>query len=337
MKDKTFIIAEAGVNHNGSLDLGLRLIEAAKETGADAVKFQTFSADRLVTRQAEKAVYQKQTTPTAESQYRMLKKLELGPGDHAFLLKRAKELGIIFLSSPFDPEGADLLEKLDVPMIKIPSGEITNHPLIRHIARMRKPVILSTGMSTLGEIEEAIEIIYSEGNRGVTLLHCVTEYPAPFEQINLRAIQTLKQAFKVPVGYSDHSPGTEIAMAAVALGAEMIEKHFTLDRTLEGPDHRASLEPSELKQMVTAIRNIEKALGDGIKKPAPCELKNREIARKSVVAACRINPGEKITLDKVTMKRPGDGIAPRDLEKILGLAVSRVVEADEPLRWDDLQ
>jgi N,N'-diacetyllegionaminate synthase len=331
------MIAEAGVNHNGSLDLALRLIHEAKMAGADAVKFQTFLADRLVTRRAEKAAYQKQSTRTAESQYKMLKKLELSPEDHTVLLKRANKVGIVFLSSPFDAESADFLETLEMPLFKVPSGEITNHSFLRHLARKNKPMILSTGMSTLGEIEEALEVIYVEGNRAVTLLHCVTEYPAPVDQINLRAMHTLKEAFQVPVGYSDHSPGTEIALAAVALGAEVIEKHFTLDRNLEGPDHRASLEPPELRQMITAARNIEQALGSGLKKPAPCELNNIAVARKSLVAVCRISPGEEITPDKVTIKRPGSGIAPKDLEKILGRVVSRAVEADDPLRWDDLR
>ena len=269
-----FIIAEAGVNHNGSLDLALSLIDAAKAAGADAVKFQTFRADNLATATAHKAAYQERSTSNEETQFQMLKRLELDAEAHHRLIEHCRVVGIQFLSSPFDIESADLLEQMDVSLYKIPSGEITNLPYLRHIGRKGKPVILSTGMSTLVEVEEGVQALRESGVKDITLLHCVTEYPAPFDEINLRAMHTLHTAFGLPVGYSDHTPGTEIAIAAVALGAVVIEKHFTLDRNLPGPDHAASLEPSELKQMVSAIRHVESALGDGIKVPA--ELRDSE-------------------------------------------------------------
>ena len=334
---KTLIIAEGGVNHNGSLDIALRIIDAAKESGADAVKFQTFRADRLATRTAGKADYQKERAIREESQLEMLRGLELDAEAHRVLLRHCQEAGITFLSSPFDEESADLLESLGVSLLKIPSGEITNLPFLRHVAGKKIPLILSTGMATLGEVEGALETISSIAPIGVTLLHCVTEYPAPYEQVNLLAMETLRKAFRVPVGYSDHTTGIEVPIAAVALGAEVIEKHFTLDKNLPGPDHKASLDPEEFSQMVRAIRRVESALGDGIKKPADCERKNMPIARKSLVALRDIRPGERLTGDMVTIKRPGDGISPRDLEKVLGLQVVKAVGADEVLTWDKMK
>ena len=303
-----FVIAEAGVNHNGSLDLALQLVDAAKASGADAVKFQTFRADLLATRSAHKAAYQERTTANTESQFQMLQRLELDAAAHQRLIEHCSQIGIQFLSSPFDAQSADLLAAMNVPLFKVPSGEITNLPFLEHIASKGRPVILSTGMSTLGEVEEAVHVLKAAGATELTLLHCVTEYPAPFGQINLRAMQTLKIAFGLPVGYSDHTPGLEIAIAAVALGAEVIEKHFTLDRSLPGPDHAASLEPGELQQMVNAIRHVEVALGDGIKGPAPCELPNISVARKSLVAARDLPAGHRLVAGDLDIKRPGSGL-----------------------------
>lgn len=331
-----FIIAEAGVNHNGSLDLALQLIEAAKESGADAVKFQTFKADSLATASAHKAAYQERTTGKAESQFEMLKRLELGIEAHRKLIEHCQRIGIQFLSSPFDIESADLLETMELPLYKIPSGEITNVPYVRHIAGKGKPVILSTGMCTLGEVEEAIKILRDSGAADITLLHCVTEYPAPFNEINLRAMQTMRMAFGLPVGYSDHTPGIEISIAAAALGAVVIEKHFTLDRDLPGPDHAASLEPTELRQLVNAIRHVEAALGSGIKTPAKCEIPNMSVARKSVVAARTLNAGHKLQSDDLAIKRPGNGITPGQLGDLVGRTLGSDVQKDELLRWDHL-
>lgn len=334
---KTLIIAEAGVNHNGSLDLAKKLIDAAKRIGADAIKFQTFKASQLVSLNAEKADYQKVTTSIDESQYAMIRKLELSREDHFNLLEHCREKDIAFLSSPFSEESADLLEALGVDRFKIPSGEITNHPFLKHIAAKGKPIMLSTGMSTLGEVEDALHVIFSVGNRQVSLLHCVTEYPAPFEETNLMAMVTMKNSFQLPIGFSDHSPGIEIAVAAVALGAQIIEKHFTLDRNMQGPDHKASLEPQDFGRMVAAIRNVELALGTGIKKPAPCEVKNMHVARKSIVAVRDIKRGERIDETNVTIKRPGSGIQPKDLEKVLGLRVAVDVPADGVVTWEHLK
>ena len=266
-----FIIAEAGVNHNGDINLAKQLINAAVEAGADAVKFQTFHADNVVTRDAEKAEYQKSTTSSDESQYDMIKKLELPDDAFRELSDYANDKGIIFLSTPFDEESVDLLDDIGVPAFKIPSGEITNFPLLKKIAEKHRPIILSTGMATLGEVEEAFLYLKEMGSKDVILLHCTTSYPAPFDSVNLRAMDTLQCAFKVPVGYSDHTEGLTIPIAAVAMGARVIEKHFTIDRTLQGPDHQASIEPHELMAMVKGIRDVERALGDGMKKPTPEE------------------------------------------------------------------
>jgi N,N'-diacetyllegionaminate synthase len=333
---RVFFIAEAGVNHNGSRELALRLVSEAKSAGADAVKFQTFRAERLVTRSARKAEYQRRTTAHDETHFEMLRRLELNEEDHRALLAACQDSGITFLSSPFDEASADLLDALNVSMFKIPSGELTNHPLLRHVAAMRRPIILSTGMATLEEVREATDVITAVADCELSLLHCVTEYPAPYDEINLRAMLTLGHEFGFPVGYSDHTPGSEVAIAAVALGATILEKHFTLDRNLPGPDHEASLEPDELAAVITAVRHVELALGDGVKAPAPCELKNIAIARKSVVAERHLSVGEQIDSAAVAVKRPGDGIAPGDLGKVIGRKVARAVEEGDVLMWKDL-
>ena len=286
-----FIIAEIGVNHNGDLDLACQLIDIATDAGASAVKFQTFKTEKLVTRQAAKADYQTRTTGGEESQYEMLKRLELSPADYEAVLEYCQHRNILFLSTPFDEDSADFLEQLGVCAYKIPSGEITNLPYLAHIAAKGKPMIVSTGMSTLGEVETAVDTIRENGNPAIVLLHCVSQYPAPYEASNLYAMSTLAQAFSVPTGFSDHTMGIEIALAAVALGARVIEKHLTLDRDLPGPDHRASAAPEEFKAMVAGIRKVEAALGDGIKRPAACESDVRTVARKSLVAAVNIPAG----------------------------------------------
>jgi N-acetylneuraminate synthase len=333
---RVFIIAEAGVNHNGSLDLALRLIDAAQASGADAVKFQSFRADLLATRSAPKAAYQERAMGAAESQWEMLQRLELDAGAHDRLMRHCRQVGIQFLSSPFDMESVDLLAAMDLPLFKVPSGEITNFPFLQHMARKRKPVILSTGMSTLGEVEEAVNVLQAAGVPRLSLLHCVTEYPAPYAEVNLRAMLTLKAAFGLPVGYSDHTPGIEIAIAAVAMGAEILEKHFTLDRSLPGPDHAASLEPEELGKMVVAVRNVEAALGTGIKAPARCEVPNLAVARKSVVAARCLTAGHRLVAGDLNIKRPGNGLAPKLLPALIGRSLGSDVAKDEVITWNHL-
>jgi N-acetylneuraminate synthase len=355
MTQQVFIIAEAGVNHNGSLEMALALVDAAAAAGADAVKFQTFKSEAVISRYALKADYQIQTTGGSESQLEMVKKLELDLTAHLQILKRCKERAIQFLSTPFDLESVDLLvEHLHVSTLKIPSGEITNAPLLLKIARTGKPAILSTGMSVLAEIEQALgvlafgyicpdrqpslegftEIYLSEAGQRilkekVSLLHCTTEYPAPFADVNLHAMVTMRSAFGLPVGYSDHTEGVAVTVAAVALGATIIEKHFTLDRSLPGPDHKASLEPAELGQMVNAIRQIEMALGTGAKIPALSELKNKPIARKSLVASAPIRCGENFSEENLTTKRPGTGISPLRYWEYLGKPAQRDYAEDE--------
>ncbi len=328
---KTLIIAEAGVNHNGDLGLAKQLIAEAANAGADLVKFQSFVTDRNISRQAPKAEYQKGATDPAESQYDMVKKLELSRDDHLELFAECKKHSIGFFSTAFDNESFDLLLELGMEYVKIPSGEITNLPYLRYVSRLGIPVLLSTGMATLGEIEAAIDVIESAGTLRdkITVLHCTTEYPAPMEEVNLRAMEGIGRAFKVDVGYSDHTSGIEVPVAAVALGASVIEKHFTLDRDLPGPDHRASLEPKELKAMITAIRNIEMALGDGIKRPGARELKNRPVARKSLVAARAIAAGDVFCSDNIVAKRPGTGISPMRWDDVIGRAAPRAFDTDE--------
>lgn len=327
----TLIIAEAGVNHNGDLHLAEQLIVAAADAGADAVKFQTFVADRLVTVTATKADYQKQTTAASESQHAMIRRLELTRPMHERLLAYSQERGIQFLSTPFDLPSINLLAELGLPRFKIPSGEITNLPYLRHIGSFGKPIILSTGMATLGEIETALEVLETAGTGRdqITVLHCNTEYPTPMADVNLRAMLTIRDAFGVAVGYSDHTPGIEIPIAAVALGATVIEKHLTLDRTLPGPDHQASLEPDEFAAMVRAIRNIEHALGGGRKRPSPSEAKNKPIARKSLVAVVAIRAGEVLTPENVAVKRPGTGLSPMRWDKVMGRVATRDFGVDE--------
>ena len=332
--NNTFIIAEAGVNHNGSVEMALRLIDAACAAGADAVKFQTFKADKIIAVTASKADYQKDATGSDESQLEMVKKLELDETAHTRLHQYCRRKGIQFLSTPFDLESIDLLHRLGCEIFKIPSGEITNLPYLRKIAALRKRLILSTGMANLGEIEEALDVLTESGTPlgDITVLHCNTEYPTPFEDVNLRAMQTLRSAFPgISVGYSDHTPGIEVPIAAVAMGATVIEKHFTLDQNLPGPDHRASLEPHELAAMISAIRNIEKALGTGIKKPSPSELRNIFVARKSIVAAAPIKKGETFTEMNITVKRPGTGINPMRWDEIIGRKAAKPYREDEPI------
>ena len=315
---KVLIIAEAGVNHNGDINLAKKLIEQAAKAGADVVKFQTFKANSCVSVSAKKAKYQLETTAKEESQLEMIKKLELSYESHFELMKHCKKHGIAFLSTPFDLESVEFLRGLDLPYFKIPSGEITNLPYLKAVAKCKKKVLLSTGMANLGEIEAALEILRKNGTRNITLLHCNTEYPTPFEDVNLNALKTLKEAFKLEVGYSDHTEGIVASLGAVALGAVVIEKHFTLDKTMEGPDHRASLEFEELKALCKGIRELEKALGSGIKKASKSEAKNKIIARKSLVAKREIQKGEKFSEQNLTTKRPGSGISAMRYEEYLG-------------------
>lgn len=327
--NKVFIIAEAGVNHNGNIDLAKQLIDKAAKAGADAIKFQSFKAEKLVTKNAKKAEYQEDTTGVGENQFQMIKRLELDYDKHKELMDYCKVRGILFLSSPFDLESIDLLDNLGLEIFKIPSGEIINLPYLRKIGALKKRVILSTGMSNLGDIEKALDILKTEGTTDVIVLHCNTEYPTPMEDVNLNAMNTIKDAFKVDVGYSDHTLGIEVPIAAVALGANVIEKHFTMDKNMEGPDHRASLEPDELKAMVEAIRNIELALGDGVKRLSESEKKNINIARKSIVANNSIKKGEIFTTENITIKRPGDGISPMRWDEIVGQISNKDYEEDE--------
>lgn len=355
----SYIIAEAGVNHNGSLEMAKQLIDVAAEAGADAVKFQTFKADKIISRTAPKAEYQTKTTDAQESQFEMVKKLELDEHAHEVLIAYCQEKGIQFLSTPFDFESIELLaNRFDLPRLKVPSGEITNAPLLLEMARTGKPIIMSTGMSTLGEVEVALSVLafgyiadqdappsieafqaayLSEAGQqalldNVVLLHCTTEYPAPFDDVNLRAMDTLGQAFGLPVGFSDHTEGIAIPIAAIARGAVVIEKHFTLDRTLPGPDHKASLEPAELIAMVQSIRQVEQSLGSTLKIPAASELKNKAIGRKSLVAAYPIRQGETFTAENIGFKRPGTGIAPIQYWELLGKVADREYETDELIK-----
>ncbi len=332
-----FIIAEAGVNHNGDISIARRLIDAAKESGADAVKFQTFKAEEVVCRNAEKAQYQIENTGCSESQYDMIKALELSNEDFIKLKEYADDTCIMFLSTPFDHVSADFLEGLGMPLFKIPSGEITNIPLLEHIARKQKPIILSTGMSTLGEVEEAVNTLEGNGAADITLLHCTTSYPAPVESVNLYAMETMRNAFKLPVGYSDHTEGITIPIAAAALGATVIEKHFTLDKKMPGPDHRSSLEPDELKAMVTAIRDVESAMGDGIKRPSDAEKENINIARKSIVAKNDMEKDIIIDEEMLSFKRPGDGLPPKYMLKIIGRKTKKPIKKDQQIFFWDIK
>ena len=324
-----FIIAEAGVNHNGSLVLAKKLVDAAKDAGADCVKFQTFVSKNIVSKNAVKAEYQKQQTEPEESQQDMLKKLELSFDEFVELNEYCKSKSIEFMSTAFDFDSIDFLDGLEMGTWKIPSGDITNLPYLIKIAKLNKPVILSTGMSTMVDIRSAIKALKENGATELTVLHCTTEYPTPFEDVNLRAMNTIKEEFGVKVGYSDHTKGIEVPIAAVALGATVIEKHFTLDRNMEGPDHKASLEPNELKAMVDSIRHIELALGNGMKQPAESEKKNMAVARKSIIASKDIKAGDIFTEENLTVKRPGDGISPMRWFDIIGKPAPRDFEEDE--------
>lgn len=332
--NSVFVIAEAGVNHNGCLDLAYKLVGVAVEAGADAVKFQTFKAEKVISRYAEKAEYQKATTDATESQLEMVKKLELNREAHEKLMAYCREKGIEFLSTPFDLESIDLLIELGIKTLKIPSGEITNLPYLRKVGALGKKVIMSTGMATLEEVRMALEVLLNGGaqKENITILHCNTEYPTPFEDVNLRAMLTMKDKLGVRVGYSDHTLGIEVSVAAVALGAEVIEKHFTLDKTSEGPDHKASLEPDELKAMIRSIRNIERAMGSGVKHPSLSELKNIMIARKSIIAAKDIRKGEIFSEKNITVKRPGDGISPMEWDGVIGQVAMRNFKEDELIK-----
>ena len=320
MIDKVYIIAEAGVNHNGSIDLAKKLIDVAADSGVDAVKFQTFKTENLVSINAEKADYQKETSGVEESQFDMIKKLELDANTHNILIDYCNTKNITFLSTPFDHDSIDMLNELGLDIFKIPSGEITNLPYLKHIGSLNKEIILSTGMADMGEIEDALDVLIESGTSrvNITILHANTEYPTPVEDVNLKAMNTIGNTFKTKFGYSDHTLGIEIPTAAVAMGATVIEKHFTLDKTMEGPDHKASLEPNELKAMVSAIRNIELALGSGIKSPSQSEQKNIKIARKSIVANTKISEGEIFTEDNLAIKRPGNGISPFRWNEVIG-------------------
>lgn len=327
--NKVFVIAEAGVNHNGDITLAKQLVDVAVVAGADAVKFQTFKAEKLVCKNAEKADYQKETTNQAESQLEMLKKLELTEEMHNQLIDYCKEKGILFLSTPFDVDSVDYLIELGIEIIKIPSGEITNYPYLRKIAQTGKKVILSTGMSSLEEVREAVAVLEEYGNKDVAVLHCNTEYPTPFEDVNLKAMLTMRDELGIEVGYSDHTPGIEIPIAAVAMGAQIIEKHFTLDKTMDGPDHKASLEPHELKAMISAIRNVESALGTGVKKPSNSEQRNIGIVRKSIVAKNEIKKGEVFSEENLVTKRPGTGVSPMKWNEIIGTVAGKNYKEDD--------
>lgn len=324
-----YIIAEAGVNHNGSYELARQLIDAAKAAGADCVKFQTFRAEEITSVHAEKAAYQKASMNGAATQLDMLKKLELTKDEFQNLKAYCVKTGVDFLSTPFDLESVAFLDALDLPFWKIPSGEVTNLPYLLAIAKTKKPVVMSTGMCELGEIRAAVKSLADNGTPDITLLQCNSEYPTPFEDVNLRAMETLRKEFGLKTGYSDHTPGIEIPIAAAAMGAVIIEKHFTLDRNLEGPDHKASLEPDELSAMVRCIRNVERALGDGIKTASASEQKNLGAVRKSITARCAIPKGALLTEKNITAKRPGNGISPMRWFEVLGTPASRSYEKDE--------
>ena len=327
--NKVFIIAEAGVNHNGSIEIARQMVDAAALAGADAVKFQTFKAGNLVCKNAKKADYQIETTDSLETQYDMLTKLELTPEMHQELIEYCADRNIMFLSTPFDIDSLQYLVQCGVGIIKIPSGEITNYPYLREVGRTRKPVILSTGMSRLDEVIAAVSVLREYGSKDITVLHCNTEYPTPYDDVNLKAMDTLREELGVAVGYSDHTQGIEVPVAAAALGAAVIEKHFTLDKNMEGPDHKASLDPNELREMVRQIRNIEDALGNGQKMPSASEQKNIEIVRKSIIAKKDIKQGDVFTEDNLTTKRPGNGISPMRWNEVIGRTAIRDFEADE--------
>lgn len=329
MLERVFIIAEAGVNHNGSLEIAKALIDKAVDAGVDAVKFQTFKTENIVCKNAVKAEYQKKTTDAEENQFEMLKRLELTPQMHEELRQYCGEKNIQFLSTPFDLESIGYLDGLGISVMKVPSGEITNYPYLKKVGLTKKPVILSTGMSDLEEVKNAVKVLQDNGSEDITVMHCNTEYPTPYKDVNLRAMLEIKEKLNLKVGYSDHTLGIEIPIAAVAMGAAVIEKHFTLDRNMEGPDHKASLEPDELKAMVKAIRRVEEALGGGSKIPSESEKKNLTVARKSIVAKRKIAKGDLFTEDNLTVKRPGNGISPMRWNEVIGKIANKEYEVDE--------
>ena len=323
------VIAEAGVNHNGSFELAKKMVDAAKEAGVDYVKFQTFNPQKLVSKYAKKAKYQKETTGSDETQLQMLQKLTLTEDNFLSLRDYCKEVGIGFISTPFDLDSIAFLETFDMDFWKVPSGEVTNLPYLEAIARTKRKVVMSTGMCNMNEIQDAMEVLKKNGTTEITLLHCNTQYPTPYEHVNLSAMSTIKDTLHKEVGYSDHTQGIEVPIAAVAMGATVIEKHFTLDKNMEGPDHKASLDPTELKQMVSAIRNIEKAIGNGLKEPSSSELTNKAVARKSIVASREIKQGEILSEYNLTTKRPGTGISPMKWYEVIGKAAARDFSEDE--------
>lgn len=333
---KTLIIAEAGVNHNGNFELAKKLVDKAVEAGADIVKFQTCKAEKVISRYADKAEYQKVTTGEADSQLDMVRKLMLTYEEYGKLKEYCDEKGIEFLSTAFDLPSVDYLHSIGMKRWKIPSGEITNLPLLIKIAQLHEPIIMSTGMSELSEVADAVKVLIENGASDITLLHCTTEYPAPYEDVNLKAMETMRDAFDLPVGYSDHTKGLEIPVAAVARGACVIEKHFTLDRNMEGPDHKASIEPDELKQMVDMIRHVEVAIGDGVKKVSASEAKNQDIARKSIIASKAIKAGDVFSEENITTKRPGNGINPMRWFDLLGKTAKHDYKEDYLIEKDEL-
>ena len=329
-----FVIAEAGVNHNGRLETAIALIEEAKKAGADAVKFQTFTPENVITAGAPKTPYQLQTTEKNESQLEMLRKLQLTHEDFCVLKKHADKVGIMFLSTPADASDTDLLVELGVATIKLPSMDIVNYPFLNYVAKKALPIILSTGMATLGEVEQGLETVWAQGNRNIVLLHCVTNYPIKNEEANLRNIETLRQAFQIPIGYSDHTPNTAVAVAAVALGAVLIEKHFTLDCSMKGPDHAASLEPAGFAAMVEDIRAAEEAMGSPVKRPVAIEMENRKAMRRSLVAVQDIPKGTAITADMLAMKRPGTGLGAEYLDIVVGRKARQLISKDMLIKWE---
>lgn len=334
-KHPVFIIAEAGVNHNGSLKTAKKMVDAAQNAGADAIKFQTFNAEKLVSINAPQAKYQKKNSPEKD-QYTMLKKLELSYSEFRELSGYCRKKGMIFLSTPFDDESAEFLSSIGMAAFKISSGDLTNLPFIKKISGLGKPVILSTGMATLSEVRKAVRVVSSAGNNKLVLLHCTSNYPVRYDEVNLTAMLTLKREFGFPSGYSDHTEGIEVSVAAVALGACMIEKHFTLNRKMEGPDHKASIELGELRDLVSSIRNVERAIGSGVKVPAKSEKNVMAAARKSIVAGIDINKGERVTKNMLAIKRPGNGIPPSELYKLIGRKTKRAINKDTLMSWKDL-
>lgn len=332
-----YIIAEAGVNHNGSIELALEMIDKAKECGCDCIKFQTYKTENLVTKKAKKANYQVENTHNEDSQFSMLKELELSYEDFQVLKKHCDEIGIDFMSTPFDKESVDVLEQLEVSVYKMSSGDITNKQLLEYVADKKKPMIISTGMCTMDEVREAVEWIEQRGNKQITILHCTSNYPAPYDEVNMNAMTTLDTEFPYDIGYSDHTKGIIIPIMAVCMGATVIEKHFTLDKNMEGPDHKASLNVDELKEMIEAIRNVEMAKGNGTKKPSPSEKNTRMVARKSIVMKRAMRKGEKIAIEDLEIKRPGTGLEPKYIDDVCGRVLVRNKDIEEMLSLDDLE